>query len=117
MIVLTWLAWLATATCLITYVRMQRGHSPAVFDWANVIGCVPLVAMDYIVGATPAAVVSLAFGVAGAHGRYTAWRERQTTERICRALRKRDAHKALMLSHRGYGHSHADHIEELRRGL
>lgn len=74
---LVWITWIATAVILGTYAGMQRGYSSRAFDWANAIGCVPLVAMDLIVGAVPAAVISVCFGAIAWYGILAAWREKR----------------------------------------
>lgn len=130
MTVLVWITWLATAAVLVTYFRMQRGHGSLWFDWANAIGSIPLAAMDIIVGAIPAAVVSICFGVIAWYGHAVAWRERRALDRWRKeiipnvevvawgesvavpeaGLLVRTVDKAWQQSK----HLHAEYIEELR---
>lgn len=71
---LTVLAYLADASILITYFRMagrpERAHQ---FDWANAVGCFPIIAVEVLAAAWPPLILTAAFGAIGWLG---LWRAR-----------------------------------------
>lgn len=63
------IGWTATLLCLWAYL-----HSARLFDWSNVLLCVPVALPAILLGAYSSAAVSLAFGALGA---IKLWKERQ----------------------------------------
>lgn len=56
------IGWLCTAGILGAYAVSRGRRGPRVFDWANVLFCVPLAVTEILTGATFAAGLSMAFG-------------------------------------------------------
>jgi hypothetical protein len=68
------LGYAATVVVLGSYWLSTRTHRPELFHWGNAIGFVPLGLSEAVVGAWPAFLVTIVFGVLGIWG---LWRERQ----------------------------------------
>ena len=61
------LAWVATATVLLTYIKGGRW-----FDWANAIGCIPIGTVAYLHGNYTGVIISAFFGLIGV---YRLWKD------------------------------------------
>jgi hypothetical protein len=65
MIAVELLAYACSATVLVTYFIMVRKGVERPFHWANALGFPPVLATEIAVGAYPAMVLTVAFGILG----------------------------------------------------
>jgi hypothetical protein len=59
------LGWTTTVLILLGYFASGWKRRPELFDWTNVMLCVPAAWANVVVGAAWASALSLAFGVVG----------------------------------------------------
>lgn len=57
--------YVADVFILGTYAATKAGRPIRWFDWANALGCFPLLVLGWITGAYPLMVITGAFGVIG----------------------------------------------------
>ena len=67
--------YLADAWIVGTYLLVQRGHPLSWMNYANAIGCIPIIAVELLTHAYPPLVITAAFGIAGLYGIVRSWRK------------------------------------------